>query len=91
MDAGVIACYRCQVWFLHVDIPFDSDASLCDSSPTQMSDHTTDETPQEPIPAGQRFFDNIFVLLGLGILVMVVLYSGWGMYEILTLPKATLP
>ena len=45
----------------------------------------------EPIPAGQRFFDNIFLLLALGLLIMFALYTGWGMWEILTLPKATLP
>ena len=45
----------------------------------------------EPIPRGQRFFDNIFLLLGLGLLIMLVLYTGWGMWEILTLPPATLP
>ena len=47
--------------------------------------------PSEEIPRGQRFFDNIFLLLVLGILIMAVLYAGWGMWEILTLPKATLP
>ena len=47
--------------------------------------------PEEPIPAGQRFFDNIFLLLVLGILVMAVLYTGWGMWEVLTMPQATLP
>ena len=45
----------------------------------------------EPIPLGQRFFDNIFLLMALGILIMAALYTGWGMWEILTLPKATLP
>ena len=45
----------------------------------------------ESIPRGQRFFDNIFLLLILGLLIMIVLYTGWGMWEILTLPKATLP
>ena len=47
--------------------------------------------PAEYIPPGQRFFDNVFLLLALGIVVMAVLYTGWGMWEILTLPKATLP
>jgi hypothetical protein len=56
-----------------------------------MSDLLDDEGPPEPIPPGQRFFDNIFLLLGLGIVVMVALYTGWGMWEILTMPKATLP
>jgi hypothetical protein len=45
----------------------------------------------EPIPRGQRFFDNVFLLLGLGIVIMVVLYTGWGLWEILTLPQAELP
>lgn len=58
------------------------DPTLADPSPPDGA---------EPIPAGQRFFDNIFLLLGLGLLVMFVLYTGWGMWEILTLPPATLP
>ena len=45
----------------------------------------------EPIPLGQRFFDNVFLLLVLGLLIMILLYTAWGMWEILTLPKATLP
>ena len=45
----------------------------------------------EPVPAGQRFFDNIFLLLVLGVVIMALLYTGWGMWEILTLPEATLP
>jgi len=58
-----------------------------------MSAPVHDDPPpgSEPIPRGQRFFDNIFLLLGLGLLIMIVLYTGWGMWEILTLPKATLP
>lgn len=47
--------------------------------------------PHETIPPGQRFFDNIHLLLALGLLIMVVLYTGWGLWEILTLPRATLP
>jgi len=47
--------------------------------------------PAERITIGQRFFDNVFLLLALGVLIVFVLYTGWGMWEILTLPKATLP
>ncbi len=47
--------------------------------------------PEERPPLGQRFFDNILLLLALGTLIMFVVYTGWGMWEILTLPKATLP
>lgn len=56
-----------------------------------MPDPATRESTSEPIPLGQRLFDNIFLLLGLGLLVVFVLYTGWGMWEILTLPPATLP
>lgn len=56
-----------------------------------MPDPMPDDAANEPIPPGQRFFDNILLLLGLGIVVMFVLYTGWGMWEVLTLPKATLP
>jgi hypothetical protein len=43
------------------------------------------------VPLGQRLFDNVFLWLIAGILVMAVVYTGWGLYEILTLPPATLP
>ena len=43
------------------------------------------------VPLGQRLYDNIFLLLIAGIVVMVVVYTGWGLWEILTLPPATLP
>ena len=44
-----------------------------------------------PIPLGQRLFDNVFLLLIAGILVMVLFYTGWGLWEINTLPSAPLP
>lgn len=46
---------------------------------------------EEPIPRMQQLYDNPFLLLILGLLVMFVLYTGWGMLEILRLPQATLP
>lgn len=55
---------------------------------------TTPQSPQsdaEKIPLGQRFFDNVFLLLALGLLVMFVFFTGWGMWEITHLPPATLP
>jgi len=45
----------------------------------------------ETVPLGQRFFDNVLLLLGLGLVIMLVVFTGWGLWEILTLPKATLP
>jgi hypothetical protein len=47
--------------------------------------------PDVPIPLGQRLFDNVFLLLGAGLLVMFLLYTGWGLWEITSLPVGTLP
>lgn len=46
---------------------------------------------EEPIPLGQRLFDNIFLLLVAGLLIMVAVYTGWGIWEVISLPPATLP
>jgi hypothetical protein len=53
----------------------------------------SEEPPQEPeeIPLGQRFFERPFLLLILGILIMAVFYTGWGMYEIMSMESAPLP
>jgi hypothetical protein len=47
--------------------------------------------PDESPPLMQRLFDNVFLLLALGVVVMFVVYTGWGMWEILSMPKGTLP
>jgi hypothetical protein len=39
----------------------------------------------------QRLFDNVWLLLIAGIVVMFVVYTGWGMWEILSMPPSTLP
>lgn len=44
----------------------------------------------EDVPVGQRFFDNIFLLLALGVLVTGVVYVAWGIWEIMTLPASPL-
>jgi len=56
-----------------------------------MTEPPNADPPPGNVPAGQRFFDNIFLLLALGLLVMFVFFTGWGMYEITSLPPATLP
>jgi hypothetical protein len=48
------------------------------------------ESTERP-PLGQRLFDNVFLLLALGMLIMFVVYTGWGVYELLTMPEGTLP
>lgn len=50
-----------------------------------------DDDAKLEIPLGQRLFDRPFLLLAAGIVVMAVFYTLWGLYEILTLPQATLP
>lgn len=45
----------------------------------------------EPIPLGQRLFDNMFLLLAAGLFIMLLLYTGWGLWEITSLPTAPLP
>jgi len=47
--------------------------------------------PAESVPLGQRLYDNVFLLLAAGVLVVGLVYTGWGMWEILTLPPAPLP
>ena len=59
----------------------------------EITEGTSAATPPETeeLPLGQRFFDNIFLLMALGIAIMFALYTGWGMWEIMTMPQATLP
>ena len=45
----------------------------------------------ERVPIGQRLFDNMYLLLALGLLVMLVVFTAWGLWEILAMPKGTLP
>lgn len=45
----------------------------------------------EEIPLGQRFYDNWLLLMILGLLIMGVIYTGWGLWEITTMPEGTLP
>jgi hypothetical protein len=52
--------------------------------------HAPEGDPQ-PVPLGQRLFDNIFLLLIAGIAVVTVLYTSWGLWEILTLDRSPLP
>jgi hypothetical protein len=56
---------------------------------TPEQDPTPDST--EPIPLGQRFYDNWALLMVLGILIMVVVFTGWGLWEIVSLEPAPLP
>ena len=56
-----------------------------------MQDSTQRTRPAEPVPLGQRLFDNVFLLLIVGLAIMLTLYTAWGMWEITSLPAGTLP
>lgn len=51
---------------------------------------TRHDSPPE-IPFFQRLYDRPFVLLALGMTVMLVVFTAWGLWEVMTLPTATLP
>ena len=52
--------------------------------PMQADDDLTDE----PVPAMQQVLDNPWLLLFLGVVVPTVLYTIWGVMEIVSLPVA---
>jgi FtsH-binding integral membrane protein len=54
------------------------------------SDEVPDRKEPRP-PLGQRFFDNMYLLLALGLLVMFTIFTAWGTWEIVAMPKGTLP
>jgi len=47
--------------------------------------------PDGEIPLGQRLFDSPFLLLAICLAVMFLFYTGWGLWEVFTLPVAPLP
>lgn len=55
------------------------------SSPAHQSGSSDD------IPIGQRLFDNVYLLLVAGVVIVFLLYTGWGLWEITSLPPAPLP
>ncbi len=52
---------------------------------------SNDKDQNEKIPLGQQLLDSPFILLGAGMVVMFVFYTFWGLYEVMSLPKALLP
>lgn len=47
-----------------------------------------EDDPNEPVPMMQQLLDNPFLLLFLGVMIPMVLYTVWGVYDILTVPLA---
>jgi hypothetical protein len=46
------------------------------------------DDPNEPVPWMQQLLDNPFLLLFIGVMVPMVLYTLWGVIDILTVPLA---
>ena len=46
------------------------------------------DDPNEPVPMMQQLLDNPFLLLFLGVMIPMVLYTVWGVFDILTVPLA---
>jgi hypothetical protein len=55
---------------------------------SQPSDGTKSS---EEMPLAQRLFDNWVLLMIAGIVIMAVIYTGWGLFEVFTMPQAQLP
>jgi hypothetical protein len=67
------------------------EARMADTQKGQQPRSGETQAPDEPtekIPLAQAFFDNIFLLLVLGLAVPVVFYTIWGLLEIASLPVA---
>lgn len=64
-----------------------------DSRPSREPGAPRDDggDPHEPIPLGQRLLDSPFLLLLVGIAVMFVFFTGWGLLELASLSEAPLP
>ncbi len=52
-----------------------------------MSDREDSQT-DEKVPLVQQLLDNPFLLLFIGVLVPMVVYTLWGVIDILTIPLA---
>ena len=54
-----------------------------------MSEAKDTNVPQEEveeIPKGQRYFDNFFLLLVVGLIIPFLMYNLWGMIELMSVP-----
>lgn len=53
-----------------------------------MSTQTPHDDETAPVPMIQQLLDNPFLLLFIGVLVPMLVYTVWGVVDILTLPIA---
>jgi hypothetical protein len=62
-----------------------------DSNRADEPGPTPETGSEEEIPLGQRLFDSPFILLAACTIIFLVFFTGWGLWEIFTLPEAPLP
>ena len=48
--------------------------------------HEEQHEGEQEIPKGQKFFDNLLWLFILSLVISLVVYNAWGLYEILNTP-----
>jgi hypothetical protein len=56
-----------------------------------MDEKSPDPGSAPEIPFFQRLYDRPFVLLAIGMAVMLIVFTAWGLWEVMSLPQATLP
>lgn len=63
-------------------------ALAMNSTVTAETNEMNAQSDEEPIPLMQKFLDNPFLLLFFGVMVPMLVYTLWGVIEILTVPLA---
>lgn len=56
-----------------------------------MEEHRSGPDTAAQPPFLQRMYDRPFLLLVLGLVIMLGVFTFWGLWEVLHLPQATLP
>ena len=51
-----------------------------------MEESSEQPEPQEEIPRGQKFMDNIWLLLFISLVISLVVYNGWGLLNLASVP-----
>jgi hypothetical protein len=59
-----------------------------DEGEKTMNTHDTHDDENDPVPWVQQLLDNPFLLLFIGVFVPMMVYTVWGVVDILTLPMA---
>jgi hypothetical protein len=59
-----------------------------DNTATEEATRMNSPSHEEPFPLMQKFLDNPFLLLFFGVMVPMLVYTLWGVIEILTVPLA---